>query len=131
MLRECCSTGLGKFKRYEQTIQQGLPFSNKARHTHMAGGKRSTRRPYSDRNTTEAGSTPRDAKNGSVSAPADVTIIESRRFCRIVRLKLAQKNIIARGTNFCQSVTGSGRFASISFRLSAGTCNQRLRRHMA
>ena len=93
--------------------------------THIVEGSLSTRRPYSDKNAKEAGRTPREARNGRVSAPAAVTMIASLRFCRMVRLKLAQKKISAKGTSFCHRVTGSGRFASISFKLSAGTWNNR------
>lgn len=84
-------------------------------------GSLSTRRPYKERKAREAGKTPREARNGRVSAPAAVTMIASLKFWRIVRLKLAQKKIKASGTSFCHSVTGSGRLASISFKLSAGT----------
>lgn len=84
-------------------------------------GSLSTKRPYKDKKASDAGKTPREARKGRVSAPAAVTMMASLRFCRIVRLKLAQKNMRARGTSFCQRVTGSGKFASMSFRLSAGT----------
>ena len=89
--------------------------------SHIVEGSLSTRRPYSDKNAREAGNTPREARKGRVSAPAAVTMMASLRFCRMVRLKLAQKKMSARGTSFCHKVTGSGKFASMSFKLSAGT----------
>ena len=84
-------------------------------------GSLSTKRPYRERKAKDAGRTPKEARNGRVSAPAAVTMMASLKFWSIVRLKLAQKNMRASGTSFCHRVTGSGRFASMSFNLSAGT----------
>ena len=77
-------------------------------------GKCSTILPYKARKARDAGSTPREARKGSVSAPASVTMIASLRFCSMVRLKLAQKKMTARGTSLCHILTGSGRVASNS-----------------
>jgi hypothetical protein len=69
---------------------------------------------------SDAGSTPNEASHGSVSAPAVVTTIASFRFCRIVRLKDAQKKISAKGSSLChREVAPSG--SSTSLRCSTGT----------
>lgn len=48
--------------------------------------------------------------------------MESFRFCRTVRLKEAQKKMRPRHNSLRHSCRGSGSFASISDRLSSGTC---------
>lgn len=92
---------------------------------HAVEGKCSTILPYNAKNARDAGSTPREARKGSVSAPASVTMMESLRFWSMVRLKLAQKKMIAKGTSLCQILTGSGKVASSSSWLYTGTCSRR------
>lgn len=71
---------------------------------------------------SDAGRTQNEARKGRVSAPAVVTMMASFRFCRMVRLKEAQKKIRPRGSSFCQMLIG-GSGSSYSLKLSAGTCN--------
>ncbi len=81
--------------------------------------------PYAKKKASDAGSTQREARKGSASAPAEVTTIASFRLARMVRLKLAQKKMSASGSSFCHSLTGGSALLSdwcTSFIVSMGTC---------
>jgi hypothetical protein len=77
--------------------------------------------PYSTKKATLAGSTQKEARKGSVSAPPAVTMMASLRLCRMVRLKEAQKKMRPRGSTFCHSSRGA-LGSSSSTDCSTGTC---------
>lgn len=81
---------------------------------------------YSMKNPSEAGKTPNADRYGNVSAPAEVTTMESFRFWRMVRLNEPQKKIRPSAMSLRHKLYGSGSCFSMSLRLSAGICSARM-----
>ena len=92
-------------------------------------GSDSTILPYSRKNPRELGRTTQLARNGSVSAPAVVTIMLSFRLCRMAKLNDAPKKIQPSGSTLSHSERGGASSCAASS-VSFGTLgNERDRHH--